>query len=61
MHWTRTYDENVPRFVDRFIPGYIFFENPSAPTAKAYQPPWNGKGLKILVDENRVPVGTEKF
>ncbi|KIM32311.1 hypothetical protein M408DRAFT_326915 [Serendipita vermifera MAFF 305830] len=53
-------DEEVIRFVDRYIPGYIFFDEPSARQRDA-STPWDGHGLKILVDEERNPVGIEGF
>ncbi|TFK44891.1 P-loop containing nucleoside triphosphate hydrolase protein [Crucibulum laeve] len=54
-------DDAVKSFVDRYIPGYVFFgdEIPSGPD---YQhPKWTGKGLTLLVNERRAVVGTSTF
>jgi D-glycerate 3-kinase len=51
----------VPSHLERFIPAYIFFETPSTHVTKTCQPQWQGKGLKMVVDENRNAVETGKF
>jgi len=55
-------DEQIKRFVDRYVPGYLFFldtiesRDPSLPA-----PTWLNSGLKLLIDENRECLGSEKF
>ncbi|KAG5647097.1 hypothetical protein DXG03_001468 [Asterophora parasitica] len=51
-------DEAVKAFVDRYIPGYVFFGDIPAVSA---QPRWIGKGMKLLIDEERRQLGVEKF
>jgi hypothetical protein len=51
----------LPSFIDRYIPGYIFSDGPSVEAGEQAPRPWRGNGLKILVDENRNPVATERF
>jgi len=48
-------------FIDRYMPGYIFFDPPSASRREGDPPPWLGKGLRILLGEDRCPVKTEIF
>ncbi|EPQ55098.1 P-loop containing nucleoside triphosphate hydrolase protein [Gloeophyllum trabeum ATCC 11539] len=60
-------DEAVKAFVDRYIPGYVFFQdgvtegylNPA--TGERVAPQWVGKGLRVLIGEERQVVGTEAF
>lgn len=59
-------DEQVARFVDRYIPGYIFFgEGPTQGSGNIdghyEKPPWTGNGIRIVVDEERRPVRTDHF
>jgi len=52
-------DENVKAFVDRYIPGYVFFGDIPAPSfGKSLM---IGRGLRLLIDEKRHLVGLEKF
>jgi len=51
-------DEAVKAFVDRYIPGYVFFGD--IPPTSA-EPRWAGKGLKLLIDEQRQHLGVEAF
>ncbi|KAG6857198.1 hypothetical protein H0H87_008264 [Tephrocybe sp. NHM501043] len=51
-------DEGVKAFVDRYIPGYVFFGDIPAPSTT---PRWAGRGLKLLIDEERRQLGVEKF
>ena len=45
------------RFIDRYIPGYVFFGDvqPSLP------PRWPSKGLRLFVDETRQLVSVEEL
>lgn len=60
------------RFIDRYIPGYIFFSagvqagynpTPSATgeSEPSTNPPWKGNGLRLVLDVNRELVKTEVF
>ncbi|GJJ08465.1 hypothetical protein Clacol_002683 [Clathrus columnatus] len=55
-------DDQVVKFVDRYIPGYIFFA-PGIEHGGSSQncPPWHGRGLCITIDENRQVIKTSKF
>ncbi|KAJ3776301.1 P-loop containing nucleoside triphosphate hydrolase protein [Lentinula raphanica] len=67
-------DADVKLFVDRYIPGYVFFgdgitqgyvehsgvESTGATRATAL-PRWLGKSLRICIDERREVVGVETF
>ena len=54
------------RFVDRYIPGYVFFGDG---VTKGYVdasgerrlPRWSGSGLSVSIDENRELVRTDTF
>ncbi|KAK2463134.1 hypothetical protein APHAL10511_004789 [Amanita phalloides] len=48
-------DDAVKMFVDRYIPGYVFFGDTNTNAN------WTGKGLKILLDKNREMVGSITF
>jgi hypothetical protein len=58
-------------FVDRYIPGYVFFADgvtrgfPLAEgdeASKVYQPPpWIGRGLRIVIGPVREVIEVEKF
>ncbi|KAL5532005.1 hypothetical protein ACEPAF_5569 [Sanghuangporus sanghuang] len=60
-------DEQVKTFVDRYIPGYVFFSDgiehgyvdPVSGTRRL--PPWLGSGLKISIDEERNLVSVDEF
>jgi D-glycerate 3-kinase len=58
-------DRTISRFIDRYLPGYIFFGggpiSGSGDQRHDKMPPWLGNGLKIIVDQNREPVGEEAF
>lgn len=47
------------RFVDRYIPGYVFFGD--IPASSSPKPLQRGAGLRLLVDETRRLVGLENF
>ena len=55
------------RFVDRYIPGYIFFSDgitrgPSTSEDAERRPPkWIGKSLKIMIDGDRDYICEEGF
>ncbi|KAF7315138.1 hypothetical protein MIND_00028100 [Mycena indigotica] len=50
-------DAAVKAFVDRYIPGYVFFgDGPMKGDHK-----WQGKSLQVQIDENRVVVDTHQF
>lgn len=40
------------RFIDRYIPGYVFFGDVQR---------WQGKGLRLFLDEERRQLGVETF
>ncbi|KAJ7594943.1 P-loop containing nucleoside triphosphate hydrolase protein [Mycena floridula] len=62
-------DEAVKLFVDRYIPGYVFFgDTVSANSLEDASgadviptPRWLGKSLRILIDEKREIVDVERF
>ncbi|GJE91428.1 hypothetical protein PsYK624_075780 [Phanerochaete sordida] len=59
-------DEQVEKFVDRYIPGYVFFgdgvTNGQLDKAGGVQrPPWLGNGLCIQIGEGREVVNVSKF
>ncbi|KAI0368973.1 P-loop containing nucleoside triphosphate hydrolase protein [Pilatotrama ljubarskyi] len=59
-------DEQVERFVDRYIPGYVFFgdgvvEGYEEAPGKKVTPPWSGHGLRIQIGETREVVEVSKF
>lgn len=50
------------RFVDRYIPGYVFFGDGVTDgyidgDGTHHAPPWSGQGIRILIDEHREVVG----
>lgn len=54
------------RFIDRYIPGYVFFSDgiESGHTDRSglkQLPKWTGKGLKVSIDENRDLVSVDPF
>ncbi|THH03388.1 hypothetical protein EW145_g6294 [Phellinidium pouzarii] len=51
-------DEQVKRFIDRYIPGYLFFSDGIEhgyidKSGFRHLPRWLGNGLKVLIDGNR--------
>jgi D-glycerate 3-kinase len=52
---------NVARFVDRYIPGYVFFGDGPTVGFGSQKPRWIGKSLRIRIDDDRAVVGTEKI
>ncbi|RDX49297.1 P-loop containing nucleoside triphosphate hydrolase protein [Lentinus brumalis] len=59
-------DEQVASFVDRYIPGYVFFGNgvtdgyEETPGARKL-PPWSGRALCIVIGEYRELIRAEAF
>ncbi|KAG6920190.1 hypothetical protein DXG01_004959 [Tephrocybe rancida] len=51
-------DEAVKAFVDRYIPGYVFFGDIPPPSVT---PRWTGRSLRLLIDEERRQLGVETF
>lgn len=54
------------RFVDRYIPGYIFFGDGvtvgyTDGDGVHNAPPWVGKGIRISIDEHREVVATNEI
>ncbi|KAF9071647.1 P-loop containing nucleoside triphosphate hydrolase protein [Rhodocollybia butyracea] len=59
-------DAAVKLFVDRYIPGYVFFgdgifKGAEGGATSASQPRWLGRSLRISIDEKREVVSTEGF
>ncbi|EIN06685.1 P-loop containing nucleoside triphosphate hydrolase protein [Punctularia strigosozonata HHB-11173 SS5] len=59
-------DEQIEAFVDRYIPGYVFFSDGVTngmllPDGSRQPPPWKGRGLRITIGETRELVNVEKF
>ncbi|KAH9920803.1 P-loop containing nucleoside triphosphate hydrolase protein [Amylocystis lapponica] len=59
-------DAQVEAFVDRYIPGYVFFgdgitEGSIGVAGERRLPPWVGHGLRIQVGENREVVDVSNF
>jgi hypothetical protein len=56
---------HIPRFVDRYIPGYVLFSDgvtKGSLTRDDWKAPsWKGKGLRITVDENRDFIASDRF
>ncbi|KAF8908047.1 hypothetical protein CPB85DRAFT_1223056 [Mucidula mucida] len=55
-------DDAVKLFVDRYIPGYVFFGDGVTDgyidgDGTHHAPPWSGQGIRILIDEHREVVG----
>jgi D-glycerate 3-kinase len=66
INMTRPELNLLHRFVDRFIPGYVFFEDGVRQGTKnadgTYkQPSWSGNGLVITIGEDRNVVGVTNF
>jgi D-glycerate 3-kinase len=49
------------RFVDRYIPGYVFFGDGPTVGFESQSPRWIGKSLQIRIDHSRVVVDTKSF
>lgn len=66
----RWLDSHHSSFVDRYIPGYLFFSNGVEkgyntqsgvePVPEKY-PPWRGRNLRVTIDENRAVTKVEKI
>ncbi|KIY50268.1 P-loop containing nucleoside triphosphate hydrolase protein [Fistulina hepatica ATCC 64428] len=54
-------DDQVKKFVDRYIPGYVFFGDGITQGAPDFVSPWLGKGLRIVLSANRDVVGVKSF
>ncbi|KAF4598676.1 P-loop containing nucleoside triphosphate hydrolase [Pleurotus pulmonarius] len=58
-------DEGVKHFVDRYIPGYVFFgegvSKPFEEQGDVKHPPWLGNGLRLVIGEERELVAVEEF
>ncbi|KAG8758297.1 hypothetical protein FRC14_000355 [Serendipita sp. 396] len=59
-------DNQVTTFIDRYLPCYIFFGDGVklgyiSDDDPAGRPPWATRSLQINVDDDRVPVSTERF
>ncbi|OSD00235.1 P-loop containing nucleoside triphosphate hydrolase protein [Trametes coccinea BRFM310] len=59
-------DDQVEKFVDRYIPGYVFFgggvlEGYEQTPGKRRLPPWSGHGLQIEIGRSREVVRVGKF
>ena len=55
----------IRRFVDRYIPGYVFFSagitRGSEGMPGPHHPPWLGNGLVIQIGEGREVLGVSSF
>ncbi|KAL1745054.1 P-loop containing nucleoside triphosphate hydrolase protein [Schizophyllum fasciatum] len=64
-------DDAVKKFVDRYIPGYVFFSDgvtegaigtfEGADTALTQPPSWKDRGLRLIIAPDRSVVGMEHF
>ncbi|KAJ7076827.1 P-loop containing nucleoside triphosphate hydrolase protein [Mycena belliarum] len=54
-------DAGVKAFVDRYIPGYIFFGDGPTIGLGSQFPRWMGRSLRICIDQSRVVVGADSF
>ncbi|KAK0195736.1 P-loop containing nucleoside triphosphate hydrolase protein [Armillaria mellea] len=58
-------DDTVKLFVDRYIPGYVFFgegvTEGFTDTDGTCSPPWLGNGLRIIIDEKRQVADVQPF
>ncbi|KAM5542979.1 hypothetical protein V8D89_003363 [Ganoderma adspersum] len=59
-------DEQVTAFVDRYIPGYVFFgdgvtEGYDETSGQRKVPPWIGHGLRVQIGEDREVLSTSIF
>ncbi len=48
-------------FVDRYIPGYVFFGDIPGEHAQKVRPKWTGKGLILYLDVNRDVTSATSF
>lgn len=54
------------RFVDRYIPGYVFFgdgvtDGYEETSGTRKLPPWSGRALRIVIGKNRELLRAEPF
>lgn len=56
-----TLNRNAIRFVDRYIPGYVFFGDIPPPFRLADQPRWIGKSLAMIIDDHMTLVKAVEF
>ncbi|KAI0653513.1 P-loop containing nucleoside triphosphate hydrolase protein [Cubamyces menziesii] len=59
-------DEQVEKFVDRYIPGYVFFgdgvvSGHEDASGKRSSPPWTGHGLQVQIGEYREVLHVDRF
>lgn len=56
-------DEQVAAFVDRYIPGYVFWEDTIIKGCEytGTSPRWLGKGLTVVIGEDREFIATSRF
>ncbi|KAH9834062.1 P-loop containing nucleoside triphosphate hydrolase protein [Rhodofomes roseus] len=59
-------DEQVDAFVDRYIPGYVFFgdgitDGGVDASGERRRPPWSGKALAVEISETREVVRSSNF
>ncbi|KAI0333006.1 P-loop containing nucleoside triphosphate hydrolase protein [Cubamyces sp. BRFM 1775] len=59
-------DEQVEKFVDRYIPGYVFFGDGVVSgyedaSGKRISPPWTGHGLQVQIGEHREVLHVGRF
>jgi len=52
-------DAGVKAFVDRYMPGYVFFGDGPTIGFASQQPRWIGNSLRIMINDSREVVGTE--
>jgi D-glycerate 3-kinase len=54
-------DEQVKTFVDRYIPGYVFFGGTKSMVPVTSNPPWDTRGLRITIGKERETCRIERF
>ncbi|KIM63976.1 hypothetical protein SCLCIDRAFT_677169 [Scleroderma citrinum Foug A] len=56
-------DEQVKAFVDRYIPGYVFFADgvTNGLSERGKTPRWIGRGLEVVIGPERELIHTSKF
>lgn len=68
--WFGAHRSPLPRFVDRYIPGYVFFgdgvtrgyADPAQGSDTIHtRPRWADKSLRLYLDENREVTNLERF
>lgn len=57
---------SIRRFVDRYIPGYVFFGDGVTAgyeegSGRRTLPPWSGHGLRVQIGAEREPVRVDRF